>query len=183
MSGKGLVAVAGVAMALIGKSPVSAHPHIFIDTQVTVSFNAAGLADGVRLFWAYDDLTSLQVTADRGFDADFDGVLNDSEDEALSGFDMYWDAGYEGDTYLYPGGTPVPLQGPSDWSASYANDLITSFHMSRFATPVAVDAALLIVRVYDPSLYSEYFIVREPILLGSSHCTTEIRKPDLVASN
>ncbi len=181
MIGKGVLI--GAAIALTGASPASAHPHIFIDTQIAISFNAAGLADGVRLSWAYDDLTSLQMIADRGFDADFDGVLTDAEADALSGFDMHWDAGYEGDTYVFVGDTPVLLQGPSDWGATYANDVVTSVHTRRFTTPVAVADLPLVVRVYDPSLYSGYFIVGEPTLMGSSHCTAEIRKPDLVAAN
>ena len=73
--------------------PANAHPHIFIDTQSEVKFDAAGLAEGIRVTWSYDDLTSLQVIADRNMDDDFDRNLTAAETAEISGFDMDWEDG------------------------------------------------------------------------------------------
>ena len=163
--------------------PADAHPHIFIDTQLEVKFDAAGLAEGIRITWSYDDLTSLQVIADRGMDDDFDGSLTAAETAELSGFDMDWEEGYAGDTYAQLGAAPLQLSAPADWTAGYQHDIITSSHYRSFAEPVEVTSGPLIVRVYDPSLYSGYYIVGEPKLTGTSHCTAAIQKPDLDAAN
>ena len=99
-------------------TPALAHPHIFTDTQIEVIFDETDRAEGLRITWAYDDLTSLQVIADHGMDVDFDGTLTAEETAALSGFDMHWDEGYAGDTYALLGKVPLRLTGPTDWTAS-----------------------------------------------------------------
>ncbi|MDP1576549.1 MAG: DUF1007 family protein, partial [Cypionkella sp.] len=139
-----------VLSTLLG-TPAEAHPHIFVDAQLEVAFNAAGEAEGVRITWTYDDLTSLQFVADRGMDSDFDGQLTTTEVAALSGFDMHWDEGYPGDTFALNGTAPLQLSGPSDWTATYANDKITTSHFRQLVPPLALGADPLVIRVYDPS--------------------------------
>ncbi len=51
--------------------PATAHPHIFVEAQVTVVFDDNG-AMSVKLDWFYDDLFSLLVTSDLGIDMDGD---------------------------------------------------------------------------------------------------------------
>ncbi len=169
--------------ALLPAMPANAHPHIFVDTQIEINFDPQGRADGVRVTWTYDDLTSLQFIADRGLDADFDGALTDAENAALSGFDMDWEEGYAGDTYVLLGAAPVQLSGPSDWTATYQNDKITSSHLRRLTEPVAIGPEPLVVQVYDPTLYSGYYIVGEPKLIGTSDCQITVQRPDLHVAN
>ena len=64
-----------IVLSTVLGTRANAHPHIFVDTQLEISFNTAGEAEGVRITWTYDDLTSLQFIADRGMDVDFDGRL------------------------------------------------------------------------------------------------------------
>lgn len=163
--------------------PAMAHPHIFIDTQLEISFDDQGRAVGVLVTWTYDDLTSLQIIADKGMDVDFDGALTPAETAALSGFDMNWDAGYAGDTYALLGESTLALSGPSDWTASYRNDKITSSHLRKIVKPVAIGAETLVIQVYDPTLYSGYYIVGEPKLTGASDCKIAIQRPDVHAAN
>lgn len=146
-------------------------------------FDATDRAEALRITWAYDDLTSLQFIADRGMDQDFDGNLTAEETAALSGFDMKWDEGYAGDTYALLGEVPLELTGPSDWTASYSNDVVTSSHLRKFTAPVTIGSDPLIVQTYDPTLYSGYFMVGAPKLSNTSHCRADIRKPDTDAAN
>ena len=164
-------------------TPATAHPHIFVDTQLEISFNAGGEAEGVRITWTYDDLTSLQFITDRGMDEDFDGKLIASETAALSGFDMHWDDGYPGDTFVLNGTAPVQLSGPLDWTAAYADAKITTSHFRHLIPPVALGSDPLVVQVYDPSLYSGYYIVGKPKVTGRPDCNAEIQRPDMKAAN
>lgn len=173
-----VIAVSG----LIGTS-ASAHPHIFVDTQLEIFFNATGEAEGVRITWTYDDLTSLQFIADRGMDEDFDGNLTATETSALLGFDMHWDAGYPGDTFASNGATSVQLSGPSDWTARYANAKITTSHYRHLIPSVKLGSDPLIIQVYDPSLYSGYYIVGQPKVSGRADCKIDVQRPDLEAAN
>ena len=172
-----------IALTTVLSTPVHAHPHVFVDTQLEISFNTAGEAEGVRITWTYDDLTSLQFIADRGMDEDFDGTLTASETAALSGFDMQWVEGYAGDTFALNGAAPLHLSGPSDWTAVYANEKITSSHFRRFSAPVPLGSDPLVIEIYDPSLYTAYFIVGEPSVTGGTDCKVVIQRPDLKAAN
>ena len=172
-----------IALSTVLGTPANAHPHIFVDTQLEISFNTTGEAEGVRITWTYDDLTSLQFIADRGMDEDFDGKLTATETTALSGFDMHWDEGYPGDTFALNGVAPLQLSGPSDWTAAYANEKITTSHFRRLIPPVALGSDPLVIQVYDPSLYSGYYIVGEPKVTGRADCVAEIQRPDMKAAN
>lgn len=168
---------------LLTTSQAVAHPHVFVDTQLQIEFGEEGLAEAVRVTWTYDDLTSLQIIADRGMDPDFNSALTAEEIAALSGFDMHWDTGYAGDTYALLEDVPLALAGPSEWTADYANDMITSTHLRRLAKPVDIGTGTFVVRVYDPTLFTGYYIVGEPKQNGTDHCDIRIQKPDLEAAN
>ena len=131
-------------LGLIASGPALAHPHIFVDAGIEVVFNAAGQAEALRLTWTYDELISLTLLTERGMDADFDGVLTADETAALNGFDMNWQAGFEGDSYALLAGAPLVLSGPSDWTVGYAGGRITSTHLRRFETPVDLAALSLL---------------------------------------
>ena len=175
--------IAAVLTSICLATTAVAHPHIFIDTQIEVIFDETDRAEGLRITWAYDDLTSLQVIADHGMDTDFDGKLTAEEAAALSGFDMHWDEGYAGDTYALLGEVPLELTGPTDWTASYSADVITSSHLRKFAAPVTIGPDPLIVQTYDPTLYSGYFIVGKAKLSNTAHCRADVHKPDTDAAN
>ena len=162
-----------------------AHPHIFIDTGIEVIFDADGQATHLRVTWAYDDFYSMIMLEDRKLDPDFDGVLTTEEEAALSGFDMAWDADYEGDTFVLAGAAqaPVALGRPSDWTARVEAGRITSTHLRALAAPVAAGEAL-VIQVYDPGYYTAYRIEGRPVLTGQPEgCLAEVFEPDLDAAS
>ncbi|MFM7445932.1 MAG: DUF1007 family protein, partial [Tabrizicola sp.] len=104
----------GLLVAVLA-GPVAAHPHVFIDTTVTAVLDAEGRVTAIRLRWDYDTLVSMVVIADKGADADGDGVISAAETGALDGFDMTWAEGFDGDTMVFQGAAPVALvPGPQD---------------------------------------------------------------------
>ena len=179
VTGPALAAVIAVCTAL----PALAHPHVFIDTEVEVILNAEGKVDAIRVTWIYDDLYTLSIIEDRGFDPDLDGHLDTAEKAALSGFDMVWDEGYAGDTYVLAGEAPLGLSGPSDWTADYVDGKLVSTHLRRLEAPVDPHAVPFIVQSYDPSYYVSYRIVGTPRVTGGKDCTAEIFQPDLAAAD
>lgn len=173
-----------LALALLAAPlPAAAHPHIFIDTGLEVIFDAEGRAVAVRVSWTYDDFYSLLMIEDRKLDADFDGKLTPEEEAQLSGFDMDWDADYNGDLFVYAGEFEVPLSRPADWTASYENGRITSTHLRSFTEPLAPGAPL-VIQVYDPGYYTAYFIEGTPVLTGAGEtCKVEVFEPDRAAAD
>lgn len=175
---KGLAAVAFVLAA----GPAFAHPHVFIDAAIEVVFDAEGYAEGVRVRWTYDELISLTFVTERGLDPDFDGVLTPAEIDSLSGFDMAWQPGFPGDTYALLGDTALVLSPPEDWSAGYADGVVSSTHFRRFAAPVDLGAAALVVQAYDPGYYTSYSVVDAKVA-GRQGCTVELFEPDRAAAD
>jgi ABC-type uncharacterized transport system substrate-binding protein len=167
---------------LAGASPALAHPHVWIDAGIEVILNDRNEATGVRISWTYDDLYSLYVVGDMGLDPDWDGKLTPAEEARLSGFDMNWDPGFPGDTYVLLGEADQPLSRPKDWTASYADGKITSTHLRSFATPVPLGAKHLIVQAYDPGYYVAYTIAGPTTVTGGSGCAAQVFVPDLDAA-
>lgn len=170
-------------LAALLPAPVLAHPHIFIDTGVELIFNAEGLATGVRVTWAYDDLYSLTYLAENGFDPDFDGQLTAEEIARLQGFDMNWDEGFAGDSYAFLGETPLTLSPPKDPTAALIDGQLTSTHLRSFEQPLALGGTDFILRVYDPSYYTAYTIAFPTILTGREDCTSQAYEPDRDAAD
>lgn len=166
----------------LSAGPVLAHPHIFIDTSIEILLNDRNEATGVRVGWTYDDLYSLYIVGDMGLDPDWDGQLTADEVGKLSGFDMEWIEGFEGDTYALLDGASLALSGPRDWTADYAEGKITTTHVRDFAAPVPVREVPLVVQVYDPSYYTAYGIPGKPVVTGGMGCTAQVFVPDLDAA-
>lgn len=170
-------------LVLAGAGPALAHPHVWIDTSVEVILNDRNEVTGLRIGWTYDDLYSLYIVGDMGLDADWDGKLTPEEEARLSGFDMDWIPGFEGDTYALIADQPLALSGPQDWTASYGEGKITSTHLRLFDQPVKLGAEPLVVQVYDPGYYTAYSIPVDPVLTGGTGCVAETWVPDLTAAD
>ena len=176
--------VLAVLGLLASASPALAHPHVFIDTSLEVIFDDQARATGVRITWTYDEYFSLVVAEDHKIDQDYDGNATPEEEKILSGFDMAWDEGYPGDTYAMMGEAELPLSPPKDWTASYKAGKITTSHLRIFGAPVAVGKTPLQVQVYDPTLYTGYYIVGTPVLKGAPRsCKIAVVLPDRAAAD
>jgi ABC-type uncharacterized transport system substrate-binding protein len=163
--------------------PAAAHPHIFIDTGLEVIFDDQGRAAAVRVAWVYDDFYSLTMIQDLQLDADYDGTLTSEEEGKLSGFDMNWDADYEGDLYVLVGETPVNMGRPHDWTATYQDGRIISTHVRALEAPVELGAEPLVIQVYDPGFYTAYTILGTPVLTHGDDCKVEVFEPDLTEAD
>jgi ABC-type uncharacterized transport system substrate-binding protein len=158
--------------------PALGHPHVFVDATVEVMFDAQNRATALRIGWTYDDLFSLMIIEDRGLDPDYDTVLTDAEVAQLSGFDMQWEAGYPGDTYALMAGQPLVLSQPKDFTATSAGGKITSMHTRSFDAPLVIGSDPLVIEVYDPTYYTSYAIVGQPVLTGATGCSAQVFAPD-----
>ncbi|MDJ0859171.1 MAG: DUF1007 family protein [Dinoroseobacter sp.] len=172
-----------IALAAFLAARGNAHPHIFIDSGVTLVFDESGRLGAVRVVWAYDELYSLLTVEELGLDPDFDGVLTDAERETLSGFDMNWIEGFAGDAYLVVGGEEVPLSAPLEWSAAYEEGRIVSTHLRALEERVTVGADPVILQIYDPTYYTAYQISLPTRLENAPQgCVSQLFVPDFEAA-
>ncbi|SEJ77031.1 ABC-type uncharacterized transport system, substrate-binding protein [Cribrihabitans marinus] len=156
-----------------------AHPHVFVDTGFRVIYDAQNRLTHVEVTWAYDDFYSLLILEDSGLDSDGDGVLTPEEQTELTGFDMNWAQGFEGDFYLELDGRPLPLSGPREPTAEVQDGRIVTTHLRAVETPVATGGDVLTARAYDPSYYTAYELNRPVTVESTAACLVERIDPDI----
>lgn len=92
-----------------GMKNVIAHPHIFVEAELDVIFDAENSPEALRISWHCDPLFSTLLVSDMGLGDDYDGILSPDEVVELQGFDMNWRDGYHGDTLVTQQGRPLEL--------------------------------------------------------------------------
>ncbi|ETX30168.1 DUF1007 family protein [Roseivivax isoporae] len=154
---------------------VGAHPHVFVDSELTVEVDAQGRITGTRMTWSYDEFFSLLILEDMGLDTDADGVLTEAEKDALMGFDFVtWPEGFEGDLYLDAEGGKVALGHPVSTSIDLVDGRIVSSH-TRTVPEVPAEGAVF--RQYDPTYYVAY-TVKSVSVTGGCSASREAPDPD-----
>lgn len=141
-------------------------------------FDDDGRLSGFRISWSYDELYSLMLIEERGLDADGDGILTAEENTQIQGFDMNWEAGFAGDSYVLRGGNALQLSAPQQATAEYRNGRLISTHLRQIVQPVDPAAGLLVVQAYDPSYYTAYSIGMPVMVEGRADCTAQVFAPD-----
>ena len=166
--------------ALVVPVTATAHPHVFVQAQVTVVFDEAGDM-GIKLDWYYDDLFSLLVTTDLGIDMDGDLVLTAEEQALLDSQIAAWPPEYAGDLGVAQGGAVLALGEKQDHRMTYVEGLFLETHTRPVPAVPDADGAIQI-RVYDPSFYTAYDL-RHPVLFeGRDDCSAEVIPADVDAA-
>ena len=151
----------------------AAHPHIFVQTGLRVEVSESGQITAIEVSWRYDELYSLLMFEDLKLDSDYDGRLRPDELTFLHGFDMNWDAGFEGDLYVTHEGQPVALGPPEPLETTVDNGQITTRHRRTLQVP----ASGTLIEAYDPTFYTAYELVGDVSISGT--CQTEVTPADL----
>lgn len=162
---------------LAAGAPVAgaAHPHIFIQTALTLVIDETGRATGVEVRWAYDELYTMLTFEDLRLDSDYDGELTEEELRFLDGFDLNWIEGFEGDLYLTSGEVPVRLGAPEGRGVKVHDGQIVTTHFRPLAEPVTAEG--LVLRAYDPTFYTAYDLSGGVTVTGG--CAAQVTPADL----
>jgi ABC-type uncharacterized transport system substrate-binding protein len=171
------------ALLISSAAPALAHPHIFIDTRFEVILNDRNEATALQISWTYDDLYALLIFGDLSLDPDGDGILTSEEETRLSGFDMKWIEGFEGDTFVLMEGTAVPISGPRDWTASWKDGKLSSTHYRDLLMPVPVREVPLVIQAYDPGYYVAHTVMPPAMVTGGQGCIAQVYEADLDAAD
>ncbi len=151
-------------------APVAAHPHVFIDTDFDLVFDAEGRLAAVRIEWTYDEFYSLMLVEENGLDADGDGVPEPERLNAFAGGDVDWAAGFPGDFTVTVGGAAKPLAGPGSHAASWREGRYVTTHSQSLVEPVDVAGRDVEARSYDPSYFVSYDVPTPPGVDGREDC-------------
>jgi ABC-type uncharacterized transport system substrate-binding protein len=146
--------------------PATAHPHIFVEAQVTVIFADDG-AILVKLDWFYDMDGDLLLTTD-------EQALLDDQITA-------WPPDYTGDLEVSQDVVALTLADKQNHTMTYERGLFHEAHI-RPIDAVADPAAPLEIRVYDPSFYTAYELRTPVIIAGRDDCAVQINSADIDAA-
>ncbi len=178
---RGLIAALAMAALSAAPLPAAAHPHEFIDARLTLHFNEAGALEAFGVEWRYDAFTSMLILGDLGLDPAAES-LDEADAAILSGFDMNWQPGYEGDLWPEQDGEPLPLLPPVDGHAWLEGGQIVSRHTRPLRAPADPQDGPLVIRVYDPEYYIAYTIADYARIEGRADCRTRLFGADLEAA-
>ncbi len=167
-------------LTLVMAQPLGAHPHVFIDTGLTLAFGPEGRLQRVKVIWIYDAFYSLLITQDMDLDQDGDGLLNPDEKAQLTGFDMQWVEGFNGDLVITQEGQELALSGPQDVTATFVEGQIVTTHW-RDVTQDTAGSGTYEVTPYDASYYTAYEVTLPVEILGADQCRSRIAMPDITA--
>ncbi|MEQ6204372.1 DUF1007 family protein [Sulfitobacter sp. HNIBRBA2951] len=163
---------------LLAAAPLAAHPHIFVNTGLVFVVDGENRLTHVQVTWEYDELYSLLVTEDMGIDSDYDGILSEADTRALTGFDMQWIQGFNGDLVGSQNGTALSLSGPSSPTATLSDGKIITTHMRAIeGAPSALTP--LVFRPYDGTYYTAYEVGLPVRTQGDSNCNIVLDEPDI----
>lgn len=171
-------AALALALAMMA-TPAFAHPHVFIETALTLHTDASGRLESVRVVWVYDELTSLLALEDLGLDPDGDGVLTDDERAVLDQLAGDWGEGFDGDLRVRAGGADLALSGPQEPRGDLRDGRVVFSHTRRVTGAPTGEVAL---SVYDPTYYTYYELLPAPVLATPSACALRVVPADLGAA-
>lgn len=162
--------------------PALAHPHVFIDAGFAIVIDESGALTHVRTTWAYDEYYTLLISEDLNIDQDYDGVLTAEESARLTGFDMQWIEGFNGDLEATLDGTPITLSGPLEPTATILKGRIVTTHLRRVESSPLLTGRSLSLKPYDPTYYTAYSVTLPVTITGGNACTIEALEPDIDAA-
>lgn len=166
-----------LCLALLA-APAAAHPHIFVNTGLVFVVDDQSRLTHVQVTWEYDELYSLLMTEDLGVDSDYDGVLTAADIDLLTGFDMNWVDGFNGDLVGMVAGQPVQLSQPMSATADFRDGKITTTHIRSInGSPSLADGAVF--KPYDATFYTAYDVTLPVRVQGSDACEIDMQVPDV----
>lgn len=167
-----------VATSLAVPSASSAHPHVFVETQLTVLFED-GAPVGVQVDWIYDDFFSLLLTSDLGIDLDGDMILTPDEEAILDAAVTQWPEGFKGDLEVRQAGATVALGAKVGHTMSFTDGIVRETHV-RVLPPL--DDGPFTLQAFDPFYYVAYDLLQPIRVSGRDDCTASVAAADLAAA-
>lgn len=159
--------------------PALTHPHIFVDTGLEIVLDETGALSHLKIIWAYDEYYSLLITEDLEIDQDFDGVLTEEDSARLTGFDMNWIPGFNGDLVALLDDAPLDLSGPQQPTATFQDGRITTTHVRQVVGTPNLAGHILSLRAYDETYYTAYDVTLPVTITPASTCTLDKIAPDI----
>lgn len=156
-----------------------AHPHILIQAQSEILFNAQGQVVGVTNIWDFDD--AFSAYAIQGYDSKRDGKPTKEELQPFAEINLRSLAEYGYFTHMTIGGVTVAFAHPKNYFDVFADERLTLHFTLPLTKPVDLRGKTLKLDVYDPEYFAAITFARDrPVnLVGAkSGCESFVHRPE-----
>jgi ABC-type uncharacterized transport system substrate-binding protein len=152
MKRSGLLTVLLLSVFLSLPVVLSAHPHVFISTRVTVHLSDQGI-QGFGVSWLFDDMFSSMIIGD--FDADRSGSFSPAEIESIRTGAFANLKNFHYFTYVEVEGKERPLNEVQDFRAAIHSGTLEYAFFVPVRVPVGSGETSVTVAAYDESYYCD----------------------------
>ena len=158
------LAAAGLVLAVLCiPGPLRAHPHVFIEQQLTIVFDELGLA-GIHARWMFDEMFSAMIAADH--DKNKNQSLEPEEISEIKAKAFSYISAYHYYFTVSIDGTPFMVNHITDFSADLDRGRLSYEFFIPCQAAAAATPKTLKVATYDPEYYSAiYFSDHQPFEL------------------
>lgn len=154
----------------------AAHPHVFIDNRVTLLFQDGRLT-GFSTDWRFDEIFTEDML--HQFDANQDGIIDQSESQAIGEGTLPNLAGFRYFTQASVDGIDFPDLAPSEFAAKIEAGALHFVLDFTLPQPIDPKTQALRLEISDRSYYVEVLLAEEnPVRLsgsGSEACQAAVR--------
>lgn len=172
---------------LLWSAAAGAHPHGWIDLQVTVLLDESGAVIGLRENWLFDEVYSAFAT--EGMDGDGDGAPDPENLQALTAVNLQQLAEWDYFTELRAGSGSIAMPEAREATTAFASGRLYMAFTLLFDEPVLRDGQPFSYAIYDPTYMAAmaHLPDGEGVRLegGPPGCTVSIKDaepdPDIVA--
>jgi ABC-type uncharacterized transport system substrate-binding protein len=172
-----LAALSAVCVLVIAAGSARAHPHVFVDFQAQILFDAQGRITHVRNVWRFD--RAFSAFASQGLDKDGDGKLSEKELAPLAKTNVQSLKEYAFFTYLKIGKQRLKFEFPDQYFLRASDGHLTLFFQLPLTTPMAPGPTTTL-EIYDPEYFVAFtFAKHDPITLyqAPAGCVAQIHPP------
>lgn len=177
------LAIRGSALAvllqMIAASQATAHPHVWITTEVEVLYNQNKAITGFREKWTFDEMYT--AFAIQGLDKNKDGKYDRNELQELAKVNVNALKEFQYFTYPKIGKTVIENLAPENFWMEHKDSNISLNFTLTLKEPIPYDKITdFSFAVYDPTFYIELSFARDnPIRLiaAPEGCTPKVKAP------
>lgn len=176
LRGVALAAALTAALAL-PLSPVSAHPHVFVEGGIDFVIQEGAVLDAVEVTWLFDEFETLVMLASSGLRLNTEGGLDAAGRQEVAQLQRDWPDSFGASVHLSAAGEAVALGPPREIDVRVREGRLAVTFTRDLATPVALHAQAVEAAFYEPTFFVSFSVIEASNLLGAAEgCSAALHR-------